>query len=63
MQGCNCTLQDTGNRIHYAERLLLKPASLGCRGESVAIVTIEKANATINKLAQQKRLGEASAAI
>ena len=36
---------------------------LGCRGESVAIVTIEKANATINKLAQQKRLGEAPTAI
>ena len=38
-------------------------AALGCRGESVAIVAIEKANATINKLAQQKRLGKGPAAI
>jgi len=30
---------------------------LGCRGETVACCTIEKANVAINKLAQEERLG------
>lgn len=33
--------------------------ALACRGETVAVCTMEKANVALNKLAQEGRLGEA----
>lgn len=39
----------------------LKGQSPGiCRGEAVAVCSIEKANVTVNRLAQEKRFGRAS---
>ena len=37
--------------------LVAEPVSVACRGETVAVCTMEKANVAINKLAQEDRLG------